>query len=353
MKILTVVGARPQFIKAAPVSRAIRQQHQEILIHTGQHYDEGMSEVFFRELSIPAPDMNLSVGSGSHGEQTAAMLQGLEAEMLRAMPDWVLLYGDTNSTIAGALAAAKLNIPIAHVEAGLRSFNRTMPEEINRVVTDHVSTLLFCPTQIAVENLKNEGITHGVHEVGDVMVDGLLAARENIHQQVTILQELHLTHGNFYLATVHRAANTDSPEMLAAIAHSLSALEKMVVLPIHPRLQASLKRENITLPKNVQVIPPASYLNMVALLDGAQVVITDSGGLQKEAYVMQRPCVTVRTETEWVETVESGWNRLAHPEEIAQKVQEALASTPTAHPKFYGDGTASQRIINIMANHAR
>lgn len=353
MKILTVVGARPQFIKAAPVSRAIRQQHQEILIHTGQHYDEGMSEVFFRELSIPAPDMNLSVGSGSHGEQTAAMLQGLEAEMLRAMPDWVLLYGDTNSTIAGALAAAKLNIPIAHVEAGLRSFNRTMPEEINRVVTDHVSTLLFCPTQLAVENLKNEGITHGVHEVGDVMVDGLLAARENIHQQVMILQELHLTHGNFYLATIHRAANTDSPEMLAAIAHSLSALEKIVVLPIHPRLQASLKRENITLPENVRVIPPASYLNMVALLDGAQVVITDSGGLQKEAYVMQRPCVTVRTETEWVETVESGWNRLANPEEIVQKVQEALASTPATHPKFYGDGTASQRIINIMANHAR
>lgn len=350
MKVLTVVGARPQFIKAAPVSRAIREQHQEYLVHTGQHYDEGMSDVFFRELHIPEPDMNLGVGSGTHGEQTAAMISGLEAEIFKTKPDWVLLYGDTNSTLAGAIAAAKLAIPIAHVEAGLRSFNRTMPEEINRVLTDHVSTLLFCPTQTAIENLKNEGIMQGVYEVGDVMVDGLLAARARA--EATILQENNLFIGNFYLATIHRPANTDSRQALEAIINEFGKLEKIVVLPIHPRLQAALQREKLTMPQNVRVIPPSSYLNMVALLDATEIVVTDSGGLQKEAYVMQRPCVTVRTETEWVETVEAGWNRLAAPDKIAQAVQDALNNKPALHPNFYGDGSASPKIVDIMVNHA-
>ncbi len=349
MKVLTVVGARPQFIKAAPVSRVLRQQHEEYLVHTGQHYDEGMSEVFFRELHLPEPDANLGVGSGRHGEQTAAMLVGLEAEMLKVRPDWVLLYGDTNSTLAGAIAAAKLNIKIAHVEAGLRSYNRTMPEELNRLLTDHVSTLLFCPTQVAVENLKKEGITDGVFDVGDVMVDGLLAAQENAQTLATVLEEHQLQRGTFYLATIHRPVNTDSRETLAAILQGLGALDKTVVLPAHPRLQAALKNQNLPVPENVTLIPPASYLNMVALLDATVLVITDSGGLQKEAYIMQRPCITVRTETEWVETVESGWNQLAAPDSILKAVQQA--ARPHIHPNFYGDGKTSQRIVDLMAGY--
>lgn len=353
MKVLTVVGARPQFIKAASVSRVLRQQHEEVLVHTGQHYDEGMSAVFFRELRIPEPDTNLGVGSGMHGEQTAAMLVGLEVEMLKVRPDWVLIYGDTNSTLAGAIAASKLNIRVAHVEAGLRSYNRTMPEEINRVLTDHISTLLFCPTRIAVENLKKEGITSGVHEVGDVMVDGLLAARESAQTLATVLHEHHLEVGQFYLATIHRPANTDSRGALAGIVEGLGSLGKVVVLPAHPRLQAALKRENLPIPHNLRLIPPASYVNMVALLDAADAVITDSGGLQKEAYIMQRPCITVRTETEWVETIESGWNRLADPtpDSIQKAVQQAVPLQK--HPDFYGDGRASQRIVDLMAGYGR
>lgn len=353
MKVLTVVGARPQFIKAAPVSRVLRQQHEEVLVHTGQHYDEGMSAVFFRELRIPEPDTNLGVGSGMHGEQTAAMLVGLEVEMLKVRPDWVLVYGDTNSTLAGAIAASKLNIRVAHVEAGLRSYNRTMPEEINRVLTDHISTLLFCPTRAAVENLKKEGITSGVHEVGDVMVDGLLAARESAQTLATILHENHLEVGQFYLATIHRPANTDSRDALAGIVEGLGSLGKVVVLPAHPRLQAALKRENLPIPDNLRLIPPASYVNMVALLDAADAVITDSGGLQKEAYIMQRPCITVRTETEWVETIESGWNRLADPtpDSIQKAVRQAVPLQK--HPDFYGDGRASQRIVDLMAGYGR
>ncbi|MBZ0308070.1 MAG: UDP-N-acetylglucosamine 2-epimerase (non-hydrolyzing), partial [Anaerolineae bacterium] len=316
---------------------------------TGQHYDEGMSDVFFRELHLPEPDANLGVGSGRHGEQTAAMLIGLEAELLKVQPDWVLLYGDTNSTLAGAIAAAKLNIKIAHIEAGLRSYNRTMPEEINRLLTDHVSTLLFCPTQMAVENLKKEGMSDGVFEVGDVMVDGLLAAQENAQTLATVLQEHQLRRGTFYLATIHRPVNTDSRETLSAILRGFEALAKTIVLPAHPRLQAALKRENLPVPGNVKVIPPASYLNMVALLDAAALVITDSGGLQKEAYIMHRPCITVRTETEWVETVESGWNQLAKPDSLLHAVQHA--TRPHLHPDFYGDGKASQRIVNLMADY--
>jgi UDP-N-acetylglucosamine 2-epimerase len=353
MKIFTVVGARPQFIKAAPVSSAIRQRHQEFLVHTGQHYDEGMSAVFFRELNIPEPDVNLGVGSGSHGAQTAAMIAGLEALLLEQQPDWVLLYGDTNSTLAGAIAASKLNIKIAHVEAGLRSYNRTMPEEINRVLTDHVSELLFCPTQTAVDNLTREGITRGVCHVGDVMVDSLYAARARA-EEATVLQTYHLPKGGFYLATIHRPANTDDRQALAGIVQGFAALDNPILLPIHPRLRAALQRENLTIPENVVVIEPVSYLNMVALLDAAKLVITDSGGLQKEAYILSRPCVTVRPETEWVETLLAGWNRLTepYPSALQAAVAAALDAKPADHPNFYGDGHASQQIVQWLTDHA-
>jgi UDP-GlcNAc3NAcA epimerase len=354
MKILTVVGARPQFIKAAPVSRALRPDHLEILVHTGQHYDEAMSDVFFTELNIPQPDVNLGVGSGSHGEQTAAMLAALEAQMIRHQPDWVLLYGDTNSTLAGALAAAKLNLRVAHVEAGLRSFNRTMPEEINRVLTDHVSALLFCPTDAAVENLKQEGITAGVHRVGDVMTDALMDARHRIAERVAALQDEGIAHGSYFLATIHRPANTDDPSALRGIVEGFAALEHPIVLPVHPRLKAALAREHLSLPENVIAREPASYLTMIALLDGAELVITDSGGLQKETYIMHRPCITVRPETEWVETVESGWNRLADPTPAAllEAVSAARTVVPKKHPDFYGDGRASHQIVALLAEHA-
>lgn len=353
MKVLSVVGARPQFIKAAPVSRALREHHTEILVHTGQHYDEAMSDVFFEELNIPQPDVNLGVGSGGHGEQTAAMLSALESEMIRHQPDWVLLYGDTNSTLAGALAAAKLNLRVVHVESGLRSFNRTMPEEINRVLTDHVSTLLFCPTDAAVENLAKEGITEGVFRVGDVMTDALLDARQRIANQIAGLQGEGIKPKAFWLATIHRPANTDDAATLRGIVDGFAALDHAIVLPVHPRLKAALGRENLSLPDNVIAREPASYLTMIALLDGAELVITDSGGLQKEAYIMARPCITVRPQTEWIETVTAGWNRLAEPNpaSLMDAVNSALTHTPANHPDFYGDGNASQEIVKLLRDH--
>lgn len=353
MKVFTVVGARPQFIKAAPVSRVLRRQHQEFLVHTGQHYDEGMSGIFFKELGIPEPDVNLGVGSGTHAAQTAVMLVGLESLMLQENPDWVLLYGDTNSTLAGALAAAKLNLKIAHVEAGLRSYNRTMPEEINRVLTDHLSRLLFCPTQTAFENLAKEGIHSGVFKIGDVMADALLAARARVHE-ATVLADHGLLKGEYWLATIHRPANTDDRIALRGILDGFAALGHLIVLPVHPRLGAALRREGFSLPSNVKGIEPASYLNMIALLDGAELVITDSGGLQKEAYILSRPCVTVRPETEWVETVEVGWNRLCEPtvDSMQMAVQAALSCRANAHPDFYGAGQASELVVSLLNDYA-
>jgi UDP-GlcNAc3NAcA epimerase len=350
MKVFTVVGARPQFIKAAPVCAAVRQTHQEFLVHTGQHYDVEMSEVFFQELGIPQPDANLGVGSGGHGEQTGAMLAGLERLLLAQAPDWVLLYGDTNSTLAGALAASKLNIKIAHVEAGLRSYNRSMPEEINRVLTDHVSDLLFCPTPVAQTNLAQEGITRGVHVVGDVMVDGLLAAQARLEADPSLKAQFQIPSHPFALATIHRPANTDNPLHLSEILTGLGRLTLPVIFPAHPRLRGALQKAGLVPPPNVSLIPPASYLHMIGLLANAQVVITDSGGLQKEAYVLARPCVTVRPETEWVETVETGWNRLCGPvsAEVVRGVEAALAARPTSHPAIYGDGQASQRIVATL-----
>jgi len=358
VKVVTIVGARPQFIKAAPVSRALRQQHTEMLVHTGQHYDENMSAVFFAELDLPQPDVNLGVGSGSHGVQTAAMLAGIEAVLLAEKPDWVLVYGDTNSTLAGALAAAKLHIPVAHVEAGLRSFNRAMPEEINRVLTDHVADLLFCPSQTAVDNLAAEGITRGVHLVGDVMADALAYAAERASTHSDILHRLGVTEKGFLLATVHRAENTDNPAQLRAILDAFAAIDETIVFPVHPRTRTRIEALASHLPipnsqfpiPNLKSIAPVGYLDMVRLMQAAQMILTDSGGIQKEAYWLGTPCVTLRDETEWVETVETGWNVLAgaNTVRITAAVREFVL--PESRPALYGDGRVAARIVGSLHN---
>lgn len=357
MKIASIVGARPQFIKAAAVSRELRKAHQELLIHTGQHYDYRMSQAFFDELEIPTPDVNLDVGSGSHGAQTAAMLTGLEEIFVREAPDRVLVYGDTNSTLAGALAAAKLRIPVAHVEAGLRSFNRGMPEEINRVVADHIADQLFCPSPVAVKHLAAEGITQGVHCVGDVMADVLRWARQGMDAPSRVLASLDLAPGGYALATVHRAENTDDSERLAGIVAALTALGEPVVMPLHPRTRHAL-RESTGLGdtsgpeplagSNVRCIEPVSYLEMMRLVRGARLVLTDSGGLQKEAYWLKVPCLTLRDETEWVETVDQGWNTLvgASAETILERAKNFRP--PADHPPLYGDGAAAEKIILLL-----
>lgn len=351
LRILTVVGARPQFVKAAPMSAALRPQHDEFLVHTGQHYDDEMSDVFFRQLNIPQPDVNLGVGSGSHAEQTAAIMVGLEKLMLDQRPDWVLVYGDTNSTLAGALAAAKLNIRLAHVEAGLRSYNRAMPEEINRVMTDHISTLLFCPTEVARANLAKEGIIDGVVITGDIMIDAVLRYAPLSREKSDVLQRIGLKPGEPYaLVTIHRPANADSPDALGGILAALNNLGMPVVFPVHPRTRKLLDELTISAAPDVHFIPPANYLDMLALLEAAAVAITDSGGLQKEAYALKTPCVTVRPETEWVETVESGWNTLAAPthDSITRAVSTMRSRQPADHPDFYGAGDAAQRILTAL-----
>lgn len=343
-KVLSVVGARPQFIKAAPVTRSIAEvgDMTEIMVHTGQHFDPEMSDFFFHDLGIPTPRYHLGIYGGSHGQMTGRMLEGLESVMLTEKPDWVLVYGDTNSTIAGALAAAKLLIPVAHVEAGLRSYNRNMPEEVNRVLTDHVSTLLLCPTPAAVHNLAREGITEGVHHVGDVMLDACLAATERSRSESRILANLRLDPGGYALATIHRAENTETPEHLAEILDFLRARSKQleVILPLHPRTRQAAERFGATF-DGLRVIRPVGYLDMIALLDGCAEVITDSGGLQKEAYFHRKPCITLRSETEWVETVAAGWNRLWKGQDYA----------PRRDIADYGDGQAARRIVALLRNH--
>ncbi len=349
MRIVTIVGARPQFIKAAPLSRCIRQQHHEFLIHTGQHYDAGMSDVFFDELGIPKPDMNLGINTHGNTVQVGQMMLALTPILEAQKPDWLLIYGDTNSTLAGALAGALLKIKVAHVEAGLRSYNRDMPEETNRVLSDHVSAMLFCPTETAVANLAREGITANVHLVGDVMVDALLQNRARASHAV--LEAEGLQAGGYFLATIHRASNTDDPDKLKAILEAFAHFAEMpVVLPVHPRLRNALEQSGLTLSPNVRLIPPVGYLDMIGLTMSAQLVLTDSGGLQKEAYLLGTPCVTLREETEWIETVELGWNRLSGTDRarIITAVQGALSGTPPAHPNVYGDGTASERVVNCL-----
>jgi len=351
MKIVSIIGARPQFVKCASVSRELRHIAQEVLVHTGQHYDDGMSGVFFRELQIPEPNYNLGVGSGDHGRQTGEMLMKIEELVLKEHPDMVLVYGDTNSTLAGALAAVKLHVPLAHVEAGLRSFNRRMPEEINRVVTDHLSDLLLCPTETAVVNLRGEGVTKGVHLVGDVMYDALWNSVERAKQQSTILNRHKLESGRYLLATVHRAENTDNLSRLEEIMTAFMSLATSgltIVFPVHPRTRKQLGKLSFAYPDRLLMIDPVPYLDMVLLEAMAQLIATDSGGIQKEAYWLGIPCITLRHETEWIETVKSGWNRLVGttPEHIINAVSEASPSRNNSWP--WGRGEASKNIVGLV-----
>ena len=352
MRIITVVGARPQFIKSGPVSRAIRATNgavTEYLVHTGQHYDDNMSRTFFEQLALREPDVNLGIGSAAHGAQTGRMLEALDAVLAEQPADAVLVYGDTNSTLVGALAAAQRRIPVAHVEAGLRSFNRDMPEELNRAVADRVSTWCFCPTDTAVRNLANEGITDGVHLVGDVMYDALQTYR-GAADDAPVLAELGLEPHGYDLLTVHRAENTVQPEPLVALLHALGATGRTTVFPVHPRTRQLL--EGATVPDAVRLVEPVSYLTMLALEANARTVLTDSGGVQKEAYWLRVPCVTLREETEWVETLEGGWNRLAgfDPPRVEAALAAVSAAAPDevqAHPDL-GDGHAAALVLDRL-----
>jgi len=349
MKVLTVVGARPQFIKAAPVSRVLRRSHREFLLHTGQHYDDAMSDLFFRQLSIPAPDLNLDVGSGRHGVQTGAMLPGIEEVALQQRPDWLLVYGDTNSTLAGALVGAKLHIPVAHVEAGLRSYDRRMPEEVNRVVADHLSARLLCPTDTAVSNLAREGVNEGVTVVGDVMFDAFTQNMEVARRECGVVAELGLEAGAFHLLTVHRAENVDDPSRLRSILAGVGDSERDVVFPVHPRTRAALAQNSVAVPSNVKLIEPVGYLEMLALEDAAVVIATDSGGVQKEAYFAGRPCVTLRDTTEWTETVAAGWNVLVGDNAGAIAAAMRTFRPSGDRPAFFGDGHAAERVVEALS----
>ena len=359
MKILTIVGARPQFVKASVVSAALKPLCEEVIVHTGQHYDKNMSDVFFEELGIPKPAYNLGVGSGSHGKQTGEMLMRIEEVIGEEKPDILMVYGDTNSTLAGALAASKLHIPVAHVEAGLRSYNMRMPEEQNRVLTDHISTWLLCPTETAVKNLAKEGITRGVTMTGDVMLDSVLhflsVARAN-PDKVKIYETLGLTPKQYRLATLHRAETTDGGiEAVMRIFRAFEQLPQRVVIPIHPRTRGlaeqAISQGGFT---NIQLIDPVGYLEMLLLTSGACQVLTDSGGLQKEAYFMEVPCVTLRTETEWVETLHGNWNILASltTEDILQKALNTVPDPAARDSKPFGDGHASDKIAQILCPQA-
>lgn len=350
MKILTIVGARPQFIKAYPVCKALeRAGHEEFIVHTGQHYDYQMSRVFFDEMGIPKPDVNLGVGSGIHGKQTGEMLIQIEQLLLTEKPDWVLVYGDTNSTLAGALAAIKLHIPVAHVEAGLRSFNRAMPEEHNRVLTDHSADLLFCPTQTAVDNLAIENIKQGVHLVGDTMYDAVLAFYEIAREKSPILKNLNINPKQYLLATLHRPYNTDEPDGLRNIMNAFGAIKQTIIFPVHPRTLMKIDQFDIDagrIAPNVRFIEPVGYLDMLVLEHNAKIILTDSGGIQKEAYFFEIPCITMRPETEWVETVRGGWNVLVGAD------QEKIIDAVNNHAWFrkigsdlFGDGQAATKIV--------
>jgi UDP-GlcNAc3NAcA epimerase len=355
MKILTVVGARPQFIKAAAVSRALSARSEqglsEVMVHTGQHYDEKMSDVFFAELGIRTPAYNLGVAGGTHGAMTGRMLEAIEQVLLAQRPDWTLIYGDTNSTLAAALAASKLHIPVAHVEAGLRSFNMKMPEEINRIVADRLSSLLLCPTHASIANLAREGVARGVHLVGDVMYDVALHFAQVADARTNVLQKLDLTPAGYVLATCHRAENTDDPQRLAQVIEGLATLarSRRVVLPIHPRTLGKVRQFGLDAAlAGVTVIEPVSYLEMVALEKHAAAIVTDSGGVQKEAFFYRVPCVTARDETEWVETVDSGWNTLvgADAAKIVAAVLRDRAPTQDVNP--YGAGNAAELIVDRL-----
>lgn len=355
IKVVTVLGARPQFIKAGSVSRAISEYDQikEIIVHTGQHYDANMSDIFFDEMKIPKPDYFLGIGGKSHGAMTGQMIEEIEKVLIKEQPDWVLVYGDTNSTLAGAIAASKLHIKVAHVEAGLRSFNMNMPEEINRILTDRVSSILFCPTQTAINNLQCEGVNKWQTQVsfsGDVMQDGAIFYKRLSQKP----ESLDVT-GNYILSTIHRAENTDSKERLTAIIESLNIIAEdcTVILPLHPRTKAKLASLNIELSLNIKVIEPVGYLNMVWLIDNCKLVMTDSGGLQKEAFFFAKPCITLRDETEWVELVNNGFNVLVGAEK--SKICDAYQNfkfTSDFDVNLYGNGDASNVIINELIKYS-
>lgn len=348
MKIITVIGARPQFIKAAAVSRNIRENNKELIIHTGQHYDENMSKVFFDELEIPKPDYNLNIGSGGHGYQTGNMLMKIEEIYEKEQPDCVLVYGDTNSTLAGALAASKMLIPVAHVEAGLRSFNMAMPEEQNRILTDHISKYLFTPTETAVENLKKEGIVYDVYNTGDVMYDAILHFGKVAENKSNILDELKVKPNEYILATIHRAENTNDINRLRNIVEALNSVEEKIILPLHPRTKKFMESYNLSFNKNVTIIMPVGYLEMIMLERNSCKIVTDSGGVQKEAFFMDKPCITLRDETEWVETVKNGWNVIVGSDKV--KIVDAINNFKPQNPRlnFFGEGKASEKIVEIL-----
>lgn len=340
MKILSVVGARPQFIKLGPLSRELRKNHQEIILHTGQHYDHSMSDLFFEQLEIPKPDINLDIGSGAQGAQTGRMLEGIESSMLNEKPDVMVCFGDTNSTIAACLAAAKLEIPSVHIEAGLRSFNRSMPEEINRVVADHTSDLLFAPTTVAMQHLKNEGLESRAVLTGDIMVDSVKFVQQKIESDST-------REKGYLLITLHRPYNVDDPEKLKNLFRLLSGLDQQIVFPIHPRTRNILKEHTIHVPKNIEVIDPQGYIEFQGMLKNSSKVVTDSGGLQKEAYIAGKPCITLRPETEWVETVDAGWNILLdiNDPKLVSKIQ---GFNPDGEkPDLYGVDVAKNMVKEI------
>ncbi|MDP2210256.1 MAG: UDP-N-acetylglucosamine 2-epimerase (non-hydrolyzing) [Candidatus Aquicultor sp.] len=350
-KIVTIVGARPQFIKSLPVSNQIRKSFREVLVHTGQHYDNNMSAVFFEEMGIPEPDYNLGVGSGTQAGQTAQMLERIERVLLDEKPDTLLIYGDTNSTLAGALAASKLHVPIAHVEAGLRSFDKKMPEEVNRIVADHVSEYLFCPTQTAVDNLKNEGITEGVELVGDVMYDAALHFGAIADSKSDILDKLGVAAGDYLLATIHRSSNTDIVDNLKVLLEVLVESGQSIVFPVHPRTRKVVNEsglQKIIDGSKVRLTDPVGYIDFLKLEKNAAKILTDSGGVQKEAFFFAVPCITLRDTTEWVETVESGWNVLVHVDKelILRKISDFA---PTGTPaQLFGDGKAAQYIAERL-----
>jgi UDP-GlcNAc3NAcA epimerase len=355
MKILTVLGARPQFIKAAPLSRVLRKHHHEVLVHTGQHYDDNMSKIFFDELSIPSADYNLGVGSDLPGKQIGVMLIKLEEVLDREKPDWVLVYGDTNSTLAGSLAAVKQHIPVAHIEAGLRSYDWQMPVDINRVMPDHLSALLFCPAQAAVDNLAAESITKGVYIVGDVMFESLTLAKSIAKNRSTIHENLGLREKKYLLATIHRAENTDHPERLKKILESFSCIDQQIIFPVHPRTRKVISSFGLSVSQisNLVMIDPVGYLDMIQLESSAEKILTDSGGIQKEAYWLGVPCITLRDRTEWIETISSGWNVLVgdDPAKLIEAVRKE--DFPEQQLNLYGDGKATQLICQILDEQAR
>lgn len=351
-RILTVVGARPQFVKAAPLASVFSRRFSHVLLHTGQHFDEAMSGAFFRDLGIPKPQIHLGISGGTHGAMTGAMLAGIEAALVRVKPAMVVVLGDTNSTLAGALAAAKLHIPVAHVEAGLRSFDMKMPEEVNRRLTDHVSSLLFCPTRTSAAQLRREGISKGVHVVGDVMTDVLRRMKPAARRAALSLS----LPKHFYFATIHRQENTDDRERLSAIVRALGALPYPVVLPLHPRTRARLAAFRIRLPETIRTMEPVGYTQSLGLGLKARAVLTDSGGLQKEAFLLGRPCITLRDTTEWTETLTHGANRLVGAVErrIVRAVRDVEARPPRVEPgRIYGDGRSAERIARVIQQSLR